>query len=195
MSLSRAKFFFLIGVAILGNQTTIYAMQSPLMPLFEPSSAGQAIMGKGTPVQGLLVMSDPNDVNLPKEFREKLELFRAALMQQDYPSTMESTLEKKILSHIDVMEAILTRSAYCRPDSRNEYIRALFIKAAQVGNIDALIFFIDKGVKINEIRYGWNDENALDWAIRKNHEEAKKLLLLHGAKPTPGIEKKWREQP
>ena len=113
---------------------------------------------------------------------EKMELYLHAWQWKDYPLSMSKELERRVILHLDVMEALLFATTQ-RYNSRNDYIRVFFTAAAGLGNLSALQFFLEKGIKLNEVRYGVFDENALDWAIKNGQAEAAMLLLQHGAKP------------
>lgn len=174
------KYIFLLFSITFTSQVMVAMQSQDLMPRLVPSLVSQELMKRVG--NGFVFILDPDDSELPSHLREKAKIYYAALAAIDYPTTISVELLQKILLHPDVMEALLYAAGQGRSNSRNDFIRALFTEAAKTGNTNALQFFINKGIKINEAkRYG---ENALDWAIRFGQEEAKNLLIQNGAQPT-----------
>lgn len=150
-----------------------------LMPKFVPSLQALTIMNIIGNAQ-IYLLYIPGEEKLPISLQKKIALYRAALNKKDL---LDFDLTLQIINHPDVMEAALTALQEIR-SVRNDMIKNFFEVAIIEGNMNALRFFINKGIKINQIKFSPFNHTPLDLAIENNQEEVERLLIQHGAQRT-----------
>lgn len=156
--------------------------QQDLMPRFKPDQSAQnlvQLVGDAF----CYTVKDWWDSKINPEAKSKVELYRAALNHQDDPQSMPLEITEVLINHQEVMQAVLVGAEKSmRPTCRNDFIAHFCYTAARTGNLDAVKFFIQRGAKIDAIKWGTLQDTPLQAAIQNGHEAVKEFLLKNGAR-------------